>query len=544
VTQSRPPSACYHRRLPGGEWSPHPTSGMETPAQPTAQQQRPLSILLVAGVMLLTLVSPLWSQQLAQVPVEEFRLPNGMRFLLVHRPQAPMVAAGWVTRAGSADDEPELTGLAHLMEHLLFKGSRTVGVRNFQEEQLLLDRQDRLFDELLQLREKARRAGTGSRKRDQLDQQIAASESELQDLRSRARSLAALGEYSLLYSEGGATQLNAHTLRDLTIFNVTLPTERLELWFWLESDHLLQAVFREFFKEVQVVREERRMRVDSTPTGLLDEKLDQRFWQSHPYASPPLGHPGDLDRLRREDAYRFLSTHYTPEKMTAALVGNFDPQVVKRLAHQYFGRLPAAPAGPDRPRPVEPRRGPGETLDATCDCPTQTQVLYPTVPFGHPDSTPLEVLAGVLNGRTGRLYRSLVLGREIAFAASAAQNSLHRAGYFSFTAEAKGQATTENLLVAWDSELERLTSQPVPEAELEKVKNRLTADAFRRLKDPVSLLQQLLVYDGLGDWRHLNQWPTEVLAVSPDEIRELARRYLQPAARTVAFYRRSEAAKP
>jgi predicted Zn-dependent peptidase len=494
--------------------------------------------------MLVALVQSLSSQELAQVPVEEFRLSNGMRFLLVRRPETPMIAAGWVASAGSADDEAGLTGLSHLMEHLLFKGSRIIGTRDIVEELLLLDRQDRVFDEILRWREKALSTDVGSRKRDKLEQQIRDSEAELRDLQRRARSVAALGEYSLYYSENGATQLNAHTLRDLTIFYVTLPAERIELWFWLESDHLFQPVFREFYKGVQVVREERRMRVDSTPTGLLDEKLRQRFWQSHPYASPTLGLPADLDRLRREDAYSFFSTHYGPGNLTAALIGNFDPEAVRQLAQKYFGHLPAAPPGPDKPQPPAPRRKPGESLDASCVCPTQTQVLYPTVPFGHPDSTPLEVLAGVLNGRTGRLYRSLVLGREIAFAASAAQNALHRAGYFSFTAEAKGETTPENLLVAWDSELQRLTTEPIPESELEKVQNRLTADAFRRLKDPVSLLQQLLVYDALGDWRHLNRWPAEVLAVEPDQIQEVARRYLKPADRTVAFFRRSEAEYP
>jgi predicted Zn-dependent peptidase len=318
----------------------------------------------------------------------------------------------------------------------------------------------------------------------------------------------------------------------------------LELWFWLESDHLLQPVFREFYKEVQVVHEERRMRVDSAPTGLLDEKLRQLFWQSHPYSWPTLGYPADLDRLRREDAYRFFSTHYSPGNMTAALIGNFDPAVAKQLVRRYFGRLPAAPPAPEKSPPPEPPREPGETLDAACACPTQTQVLYPTVPFGHPDSTPLEVLAGVLNGRTGRLYRTLVEGREIAFAASAAQNSLHRAGYFSFAAEAKGETTPEQLLGAWDSELQRLTSEPISDSELEKVQNRLTADAFRRLKDPVSLLQQLLVYDALGDWHHLNRWPAEVLVVEPEQVQAVARRHLKPADRTIAFYRRRGADRP
>lgn len=514
---------------------------METTTRPTASSESaPSSALLVVGVLLVALLEPLYSQELVQVPVEEYRLPNGMRLLLVQRPDTPMVAAGWVARAGSADDSPGLTGLAHLMEHLLFKGSRVIGTRNIQDELSLLDKQDRLFDDILEWRERALRAEPGSKKRARLEEQIAGAQADLRGLQRQARSLAALGEYSLHYSANGATQLNAHTLRDLSIFYVTLPVERLELWFWLESDHLLQPVFREFYKEVQVVHEERRMRVDSAPTGLLDEELRRLFWQSHPYSWPTLGYAADLDRLRREDAYRFFSTHYSPRNMTAALIGNFDPAAAKLLARKYFGRLPPAPPAPETPPSPEPHHQPGETLDATCDCPTQTQVLYPTVPFGHPDSTPLEVLAGVFNGRTGRLYRSLVEGREIAFAATTAQSSLRRAGYFSFAAEAKAETTPEQLLSAWDGELERLLTEPVSESELEKVQNRLTADAFRRLKDPVSLLQQLLVYDGLGNWRHLNRWPAEVLAVEPKQIRAVARRYLKTADRTIAYYRRSE----
>ena len=518
---------------------------METPTKPTASSgSAPSSVLLVVGALLVALLQPLYSQELVQVPVEEYRLPNGMRLLLVQRPDTPMVAAGWVARAGSADDRPGLTGLSHLMEHLLFKGSRVIGTRNIQEEVPLLDRQDRLFDDILEWREKALRADPGGKKQARLEQQIGNAEAELRELQRQARSLAALGEYSLHYSENGATELNAHTLRDLTIFYATLPVERLELWFWLESDHLLQPVFREFYKEVQVVHEERRMRVDSAPTGLLDEKLRQLFWQSHPYSWPTLGYPADLDRLRREDAYRFFSTHYSPGNMTAALIGNFDPAEVKQLARKYLGRLPALPPPSEKSPPPEPPRRPGETLDAACACPTQTQVLYPTVPFGHPDSTLLEVLAGVFNGRTGRLYRSLVEGREIAFAASAAQGSLHRAGYFSFAAEAKGETTPEQLLGAWDSELQRLTSEPISDSELEKVQNRMTANAFRRLKDPVTLLQQLLVYDALGDWHHLNRWPAEVLAVEPEQVQAVARRHLKPADRTIAFYRRREADRP
>lgn len=178
-------------------------------------------------------------------------------------------------------------------------------------------------------------------------------------------------------------------------------------------------------------------------------------------------------------------------------------------------------------------------MSATCECPPQVQVLYPSPPFDHPDVPALQVLAAVMNGRTGRLYRSLVLAQRIAFSAYTRQVSWRQAGEFSFRAETKGSWDPQELVSAWDRQLKLLQTDSVSEGELRRAKNRLLGDAFRSLKYPSALMKQLLVYQGLGDWRHLNDWPHQILAVSAPNVKQVASLYLVPQHRTIALYRRN-----
>lgn len=478
------------------------------------------------------------SPAIVRVPVEEFRLDNGMRFLLVQRPESTTVSAGWVVGAGSADDPPTATGLSHLLEHLLFKGSRTVGSRDLAQELLVLERQDRVWRQLMVVRDEITDAS--GRKREKLEQEASKLQAELTTLQQQASSLAFLGQFSLFYSEQGATGLNASTFRDFTLYYVTVPSEKLESWFWLESDRLLEPIFREFSKEVQVVHEERRLRIESTPTGRLDEELRDRFWGDHPYSWDTQGRPGHLDRIERADARAFFKRHYRSDNLTAALVGGFNPEQARTWARLYFDRLPHHPSLPTAalPAPIRLRQA-EDQMSATCVCPPQAHVLYPSPPFNHPDVAALQVLAAVLNGRAGRLYRSLVLEEQIAFSAYARQVSWRQAGEFSFRGETKGGVDPQALVLAWDRQLLRLQTETVPEGELRRAKNRLTGDAFRSLKDPTDLMKQLLANQGLGDWRHLNDWPHHVLAISAAELKRVALLYLEPSRRTVAVYRRS-----
>ena len=474
----------------------------------------------------------------AQVPVETIQLDNGMRILLVERPETTTTAAGWVVEVGSADEAPGKTGLSHLLEHLMFKGTRTVGTRDIEREMVLLDREDQLQSELRELRSGLSEAAT--KKRAKLEQRIADSEARLRLLQAEARSQALLGQFSLFYSRLGAVGLNAHTLRDLTFYYVTVPAEKLEAWFWLESDRMSEPVFREFYKELDVIHEERRLRIESNPTGSADEQLKSEFWGRHPYAWDPQGAPEDLEGLTRESARLFFRQHYAPERITAALVGAFDPEQVRGLAERYFGRIPPRQASPRTLAAAVPAGDESKrTLTVDCRCPSGVKVLYPSAAFGDEDSRVLEVLAAVLNGRTGRLYRSMVLGRQIAFSASAQQNQLRQAGFFAFQAETKGTSSPEDLLTAWNQEVVRLQTDLVTDEELQRAKNRLTADSFRRLKDPASLLAQLLVYQGMGNWQEINNWPRQVLEIEAEQVRAAARRFLDPARRTVAFYQQT-----
>jgi predicted Zn-dependent peptidase len=305
----------------------------------------------------------------------------------------------------------------------------------------------------------------------------------------------------------------------------------------MESDRLLSPVFREFYAERDVVHEERRLRTESTPTGEFEEVFDAMFWQSHPYHWPVVGWPSDLRSYSLAQAREYFETYYAPGNLTAALVGNFDLEEARSLAERYFGRLPARELAPDVVTlEMDPRAE--KRMVAECDCQPQVEVRYHSVPFRHRDSYALEVLAGLLNGRSGRLYKSLVLARGLAADVSASQDSRKYAGAFSLQAEAKGGASPEDLERALLEEVRRIIDEPIPDRELQKVKNQITASAYQRLSGGFFLLVQLLLYDGLGDFQYLNEWAETTLAVEANDVKRAAERYLDPEERVVGLYYR------
>jgi len=468
----------------------------------------------------------------ARLPVESFELDNGMRFFLVRRPGAPMVAAAWSVRTGSGDERPGVTGISHLLEHLMFHGSRRIGTRSPDREGELMARQDevagRLFDLRAQPPSAARDAGIAEQQR-RLDKLLA----DQQPLMVRS-------EMVRLYREAGAIGVKGITDRDHTAYYSLVPANKLALWFWLESDRLMAPVFREFYNEGGIVDEERRQRLESTPAGRAVEQLAETFWEGHPYAWPTLGRTEDLAALRREQTEAWFLAHYRPDRLAAALVGDFDPEQVKVLARAYFSRLkrPATPPPEDGEPAAAPVPAAERRVTETCECTPQARVLYRTPAFGAPDTYALDVLAGVLNGRTGRLYRSLVLAQGKAFAAWAEHDAARRGGSFSVVLEPRGEATADDLVTVWDAELDRLRREPVGEHELEKVKNQILTDAWRRMSDPLSLALHLLAADGLGDWRELDRWPEKTLEVTPADLQRVAGAWLDPRKRTVGIFAR------
>lgn len=492
-------------------------------------------LLLLAAILC---VAPLSAQEVQPIV---HTLSNGMKFLLVPEKGDPNVAAGWVAKVGSVNERPGVTGVAHLFEHMMFKGTRTIGTSDIEQDLSIIGQLDEVRGEIRKeeqaLLEKFRRGLIDDPKdpavRSARHVELLGKFTELLD---GQRKLIVKDEIDRLYSGAGASGMNAGTSNDLTIYFINVPANKLELWFWIESDRLLNPVFREFYSERDVVHEERRLRVDSTPTGRIDEQFDSMFWMSSPYSWPVIGWTTDLEGLTREEALEFFDLYYAPNNITASLVGDFDPEEAIALAEKYFGRLKRNPqqAEPVRTREIEQLAE--KRMIAEAETRPQVNIRYHTVPDAHADEPPLIVLSNILNGRTGRLYKSLVLEQQVAVGAGAGVNGLKYDGYFELSGVARPPHTPQEVEEALYKEIDVLRDQLVDERELQKVKNQQLAGDFRKLRSKFSLMIQLLSYDALGDWSNINEFSERIQAVTAEDVRRVARTYFTEENRNVLHY--------
>ncbi|HEY9172670.1 MAG TPA: pitrilysin family protein [Verrucomicrobiae bacterium] len=499
---------------------------------------------LVVLAFLATLPTPLCAQK---VPVIEHELPNGMRVLMVERHDEPSVAGGWVAHVGSSNERPGITGITHLFEHMMFKGTPTIGTKDAKRDLEIIAEQERLRDQMRAEEAKMRAAW----RRGEIDdlQKIENKtprwrelEKEFQKLVEEQRQLLVKNEFDRIYTTAGASGMNAFTSEDMTAYFITVPANKIELWMWMESERIHRPVFREFYAERDVVFEERRLRTESTPLGKFEETFSALFWQSHPYSWPVVGWPSDIPAISKAQADEFFATYYSPKNITLVLVGDFRATEILPLLGRYFGRIPAGRgAAPDvvtlEIQPIAEKR-----MNAEAETEPQLDITWLTVPFGHKDSFPLQILAQVLSERTGRLFKGLVLGREIATEVSASQISQKWAGCFSIHGEVKDGHLPAEVEQAIYEELEKLKEEEVPAQELQKVKNNFAAYEFRKLSSNTSILMQLLFYDGNGDWRAINENGPKYQAVTAAEVQRVARQYFTKEARSVATYTRKAAA--
>jgi len=486
-----------------------------------------------------------------QVEVREAVLSNGMKFLIVERHEAPTVACGWVARVGSVNERPGITGISHLFEHLMFKGTKTIGTKDYEKGQEIRRKQDAIFAEMekeySELRRKLLRGEISGSIYDPENwtPRLKELRQQLLQLFEEERALIVKDELDRIYTQNGGAGLNAFTSEDQTAYFVTIPANKIELWMWLESDRLLNPVFREFYSERDVVREERRLAVESTPTGRLDEQLQAMFWQAVPYHWPVIGWASDVESISRRQAEEYFQIHYAPNNLTGVLVGDVDPDEALRLAEEYFGRIPRGAEDPPEVVTFEVEQVAEKRLVGEADTNPTVQMLFHTPAFYHKDTFPLELLTAALQGRTGRLYRSLVEEKELVVGEPMARLETQKyAGALRIAAEVKEGRTHQQVEEAVVEELEKLKAEPLGERELQKLKNQVLADSHRRLRNNFFLLLQLIVYDSNGDWRYINEAPGLLQAVTADQIQDVARRYLEPKNRTVAWYERKAGAGP
>ena len=456
--------------------------------------------------------------------VSEFRLDNGMKFIVLENHEAPVVSFVTYADVGGVDEPDGKTGVAHFLEHLAFKGTDKIGTKNYSVEKKYLKRLDRLFAEI----QKAKAQGE--------QEKLVQITREFARIEGVANNFVEQNEYGQIVETAGGVGLNAVTSTDYTSYFYSFPANKLELWMSLESERFLEPVFREFYKEKQVILEERRLRTDNSPIGKMIEAFLDTAYTKHPYKRPVIGYDEDIRNLTRDDVKQFFSTYYAPNNLTVAIVGDINPREVKHLAKLYFGRYQAKPA-PAEVTKTEPLQK--ETKEVTVQFPSQPWYLegYHIPDIKNSDYPVYEVISQLLSdGRTSRLYQSLVEKKQVALSAqgfSGFPGNKYPNLMLFYALTAPGHSV-EDVETALREEIERLKNKPVTQQELKRVKTQLKAALLRSLDSNMGMARLLVEYEAkTGDWRNIFTELEAIAQVTAADIQRVARETFTAENRTI-----------
>ncbi|MEW6731843.1 MAG: pitrilysin family protein [Acidobacteriota bacterium] len=454
-----------------------------------------------------------------QEKVTEHTLKNGLKLIILERHEVPTISFHTYVDAGSVNEARGITGMAHMFEHLAFKGTTTIGALNYAKEKAAIERIDSIYEQMRAERLKGARTDTAKLK--QLEE-------EFKKAQEDAAKLAKSDEFDTLIEQSGGQGLNAFTQADSTQYFYSLPSNKLELWMMLESDRFLNPVLRDFYKERDVVMEERRLRTESQPIGKLIEEILSVAYKAHPYKEPTVGHMSDLQTFSRLEAEEFFRKYYIASNMTIAIVGDVDPKEAIRLAEIYFGRLPKL----SKPAPLHTVEPP-QVAERRVTVYEQSQPIF-VMGYHKPAATDkddviFEVIQDILSqGRTSRLYRSLVRDQKVASFAGGLNNFPGEKYpnmflFFAFTAPNHNNGEIEKAMV---DEINRLKNELVDAETLRSVKTRAKANLIRQLNSNSGLALQLANAEGkLGDWRELFNQLDKINAVTAQDIQRVTRQY-------------------
>lgn len=466
--------------------------------------------------------------------VQKFTLRNGLTVLLFERRTSPTVSLYIRHRVGAVDEVSGTTGTAHFLEHLMFKGTKTIGTTNYSKEKKILQKMTRVGNALD--REKKKGEQADKKRLEQLAKQLTA-------LQKQNKRLIISNEIDRLYTENGAIKLNASTGQDVTTYQVSLPANKIELWARIESDRMMNPVFREFYSERDVIMEERRQSVESDPDGKLMEQFLAAAFQSHPYGRPILGWPSDMSFLNPGYTKDFFNLYHAPNNTVIAIVGDIDPAATMKIIKKYFGNIKR---GTDlksvplhRPHITEepPQRG-ERRVEVSFDANPQMIIGYHKPAMPSFDDYVFDIIESILGqGRTSRFYKILVEEKGLAESVQTA-NGFPGARYpnlFAIFATPRHPHTAAELEAEIYMEIEKLKEEGVSAKELDITKNRLKADFIRGLASNSGLASKLSYYETLaGDYRYLTNHINVIEKITPADIIRVAKQYLTKENRTVA----------
>ena len=466
--------------------------------------------------------------------VRDFSFENGLKILMLERHLAPTVSLYIRHKAGAVDEISGRTGTAHLLEHMMFKGTKTIGTKNFKEEKRVLDEitgAGNAFD-----MERLKGNTADKKKLKKLSQQ-------LEILQKKGKKWILGNEIGRLYTENGGVNLNASTGQDLTTYHVSLPSNKIELWARIESDRMTNPVFREFYSERDVVMEERKQTTESIPARLLMEQFLASAFTAHPYRRPVLGWASDMRFLNINYTKEFFKSHYAPNNTIIAVVGDISPDVTIDIIKKYFGKIPRQKL-PLSHITEEPKQKGERRVELAYDANPRIIIGYhkPTLPSL--DDYVFDVIDSILSrGRTSRLFKTLVEKKGVAESVNTA-NGIPGARFpnlFTIFATPRYPHTCSEVEDAIYKELEKLKSEPVATRELEKIKNQLKADIIKGLNSNSGLASKLSYFEAVaGDFRYITRHIKVIEKVTPEDIMRTAKKYLTRDNRTVAVLKRKK----
>jgi len=492
--------------------------------------------LLVTFVLLL-LWLPVRAQDVASFEkrITVQKLANGLTVLICRRPEAPVFSFYTIVDAGSVQDPKGATGLAHMFEHMAFKGTDKIGTSNYGAEKVALAKVETAYAAYNNERHKP--GGSDPKRLEQL-------EKAWQKAADAAERYVVKGQFDEIVEQNGGVNLNASTNWDSTQYFYSMPANRFELWAYLESQRFLHPVMREFYKEREVVIEERRMRTDSSPMGRLIEQFVATAFMAHPYHRPTIGWMSDLETFSATDAQKFFDRYYVPSNMVIAVVGDITAEKAIPVIEKYFSGLPSRPR-PEGISTVEPEQNAERRVVLTEMAQPVYVEAYHRPSYKDPDDPVYDAISDIMsNGRVSRLYRSLVRDKKIAAAAAGFTGfpGFKYPHLFAFYAVPSRGHTPQEVADAFRGEIDRLKNEDVSDEELQMFKTRAKADLIRGLGNNDGLAMQLAITQlRYGDWRELFRQIERYDKVSKQDIRRVAASTFVPGNRTVGII---ESARP
>ena len=456
--------------------------------------------------------------------ITEFTLDNKLKFIVLENHQAPIISFVTYVDVGGINEEKGKTGAAHFLEHLAFKGTKEIGTVNYKKEQVIFQKLDETFAQIKQAQ------------KTQNTEKLTTLEKQFQQLNKEAHELVKPNEFGQIVEIEGGVGLNAATSADSTAYFYNFPSNKLELWMYLESQRYLNPVFREFYQEKQVILEERKLRTDNSSIGKMIEAFIGTAFTTHPYKRPVIGYEEDIINLSREDINDFFRNYYGGSNITIAIVGDVNPQQVQTMAKKYFGSFPAAQKS-SKINIVEPQQQ--ETREVTVKYPSQPLYLegYHIPDINHPDYVVYDIMSSILsNGRTSRLYKSLVEKQKIALTA-AGFNGFPGDKYpnmMLFYGISAPNRSLEELEKALHTEIDKLKDELVTEKELARVKTQAKASLLRAVNSNSGMARLLAEYEAkTGSWLNLFTSVDKISAVSAEDIQRVAKQTFNPENKTV-----------